>query len=728
MRIQDYAVEWDRQSKDSSESMPLGGHDVGCNVWVQQNQLCLYLSQSGSFDENGTMLKLGRLRLWSDDPQAFSDHFLQRLDLETGQILIEAGKEGQKQRFLLWVDVTNSNLHIDWQAEKPQQLHLSYDCWRYRDRDVLPEERGQCRDYARVGEPAEEKRVYTSKDFVIPTAHSLLFGHRNDNTRLVYAALMEQQGLTSVQAAFPNYLKDRTMGGYLYQEQLTYQGCQKGVFDQTDQEEYHFASDLLQELSLVVALETGEYADFAQWEAYLRKKQQSGISPEENKRWWKQYFENSFIAIDEEHPGSEMWKIGRNYQLFRYMLGCNYYGEWPTKFNGGLFTFYECYTPDYRNWSGIGFTAQNQRLVYWPMLKSGDFAAMKPQFDFYLHLLEAGKMRASFYWGEEGAYFPEQINCFGVSTAAEYKMKRRAGVPKGEDDTPWVRMHYSTALEFALMMLEYLDYTAQENPEYIAFADQVVRFYFSHYSKGADGKLYIFPSTALETYKQDPTAESAEAYGAVDPMDAAAGLRCVLQRLIAYQERIGQSAVQYREWLDCCPELPVGEQDGKPVYLPARRYDPKPFNCELPQLYCIFPFHTGFLTDEECERGKNTYADPNLTADQRLLIGWHQNGIFAARLGMVQEAHRVLRCKLGDSERRFPVFWGPGHDWTPDHNWGGSGMIGLQEMLVQCDGEKYQLLPAWDRQIDLHFKLHLPGNRVLECELKDGVVIKEQLS
>ena len=36
-------------------------------------------------------------------------------------------------------------------------------------------------------------------------------------------------------------------------------------------------------------------------------------------------------------------------------------------------------------------TAQNQRLVYWPMLKSGDFDLMKSQFDFYLRLLPTAK-------------------------------------------------------------------------------------------------------------------------------------------------------------------------------------------------------------------------------------------------------------------------------------------------------------------------------------------------
>lgn len=73
------------------------------------------------------------------------------------------------------------------------------------------------------------------------------------------------------------------------------------------------------------------------------------------------------------------------------MLGCNAYGQAPTKFNGGLFTYdpvfvnpQYAFTPDFRNWGGGLMTAQNQRLVYFPMLKSGDIDMMKPEFDFYL--------------------------------------------------------------------------------------------------------------------------------------------------------------------------------------------------------------------------------------------------------------------------------------------------------------------------------------------------------
>jgi hypothetical protein len=78
---------------------------------------------------------------------------------------------------------------------------------------------------------------------------------------------------------------------------------------------------------------------------------------------------------------------------------------------------------------------------------------------------------------------------------------------------------------------------------------------------------------------------------------------------------------------------------------------------------------------------------------------------------------------LKNAERRFPAFWGPGFDWVPDHNWGGSGMIGLQEMLMQADDRKILLFPAWPKDIDVHFKLHAPYNTTVEAELKAGKIV-----
>ncbi len=74
-------------------------------------------------------------------------------------------------------------------------------------------------------------------------------------------------------------------------------------------------------------------------------------------------------------------------------------------------------TPDWRAWGGGSFTTQNQRLVYWPLLKTGDFDGMTPQFDFYNRALPAATARVKEYWGHDGSCFTEQMENFGLPIA-----------------------------------------------------------------------------------------------------------------------------------------------------------------------------------------------------------------------------------------------------------------------------------------------------------------------
>lgn len=39
---------WTTQSKNSSESMPCGGGDIGMNVWVENGDVLVYMSRSGA--------------------------------------------------------------------------------------------------------------------------------------------------------------------------------------------------------------------------------------------------------------------------------------------------------------------------------------------------------------------------------------------------------------------------------------------------------------------------------------------------------------------------------------------------------------------------------------------------------------------------------------------------------------------------------------------------------
>jgi hypothetical protein len=89
-------------------------------------------------------------------------------------------------------------------------------------------------------------------------------------------------------------------------------------------------------------------------------------------------------------------------------------------------------------------------------------------------------------------------------------------------------------------------------------------------------------------------------------------------------------------------------------------------------------------------------------------------------LGLTSEAAKYNLLKMTNAGRRFPAFWGPGFDWVPDHNWGGSGMIGMQDMLLQEANGKIYLFPAWPKNWNVHFKLHASNNTTVEAKLENG--------
>ena len=142
---------------------------------------------------------------------------------------------------------------------------------------------------------------------------------------------------------------------------------------------------------------------------------------------------------------------------------------------------------------------------------------------------------------------------------------------------------------------------------------------------------------------------------------------------------------------------------------------------ECPQFYPLFPFNRFDLLGKDRDHlaiFRNTWKYGRFP--KNMVQSWHQDGIFFARMGMTDAARAYNSRKLEDSPRRFPTFWGPGHDWVPDHNWGGSGMIGLQEMLMQTLGDEIRLLPAWPKDWDVDFRLHAPHNTTVEGRVRDG--------
>jgi hypothetical protein len=97
----------------------------------------------------------------------------------------------------------------------------------------------------------------------------------------------------------------------------------------------------------------------------------------------------------------------------------------------------------------------------------------------------------------------------------------------------------------------------------------------------------------------------------------------------------------------------------------------------------------------------------------------------SAILGLTPEAKKVVLQEFTSyGNQRFPWFWSKNNDWIPDMDDGGAGMMTLQLMLMQCDGERIQLLPAWPGDWTADFKLRAPYQTTVEGHVENGKVTR----
>lgn len=757
-----YNILWATQSENSSGSMPLVGGDIGCNVWVENGEILLYLQRSGSLDENGEYLKMGRFRL-KLDPNPFDGNaaFRQELKLADGYIEIEAnqieGSDTSRARIKLWVDVDKPVVHIDVEAGQDTHASVAYESWRTADKELRPIPFGRERfgAFHLEGYPG---KVFRTKDHVAHTENGILFYHRNPEEKLVPEVLIKQQGLEEFSHEITDDLKNRTFGGFVFGSGFITDGTGSGKYQVTPFASWALKSEKADtEHQIFIATHIEQVKDIEEWKARLFETVKATAANregafKETTAWWNRFWNRSHIVIQADHPdpSDPVWQMGRNYQLFRYQLGGNVFGEYPSKFNGGNLIFdpvlvnaEKPYVPDWRQWGGAVFTAQNQRLVYWPMLKTGDFDGILPQFELYRKGLPGATARVKKYFGHAGALYCEYTSVPGIALGDgwgwenEYNYRIRGeeipfGDPRANGALAFgdpvergvmangaIAYHWESQVEHAYMILEYHRFTGADIRAYMPFIEQSLIFFDEHYRKrqkmrdgnelDENGKLVIFPSTSCESYR-----------GAKNPADVIAGLRACLTGLLELDETYlpAERKEYYRGFLNRVPDYTYGEVEGVVIIHPAEEWI-REANMELPQFYPLFPFNRFRLGDEEIEIFKNTYRHaPEFRKGN--IQSWHQDGIFFARMGMTEAAADYNTRKLQDGPRRFPTFWGPGHDWVPDHNWGGAGMIGLQEMLMQTMGEDIILFPAWPREWDVDFKLHAPFNTTVAGSLKNG--------
>lgn len=706
-QIKRYNVLWDTRSEDSWGSMPIGNGDIGANLWISpEGEINFYISKTDAWSENGRLLKIGKLKVRLTPNLLEGDDFSQELDLESGTIQIAGEKEGQKIELRFWIDANNPMIGLEGKSSVPVKTEVMYDGWRRKQRTLSKDEARSA--YGLDGSPDP---VVVEPDIVGAVDNGLVWYHRNE--RSIWDKTIEVQALSEFKDDLKDPLLNRTFGAYV---------TGKGLVKSSDKS--LISDGLSRDIDLSVFINTSQTETAAIWQANLIEhagkieNTPTQLRKEAHEGWWKDFWEKHYIFVDSPKNAEKVYNMTRGYLLQRYMNACSGRGNMPIKFNGSIFTVdvprpvkqNSGFDADYRDWGGC-YWWQNTRLPYWAMLYSGDFEMMKPLFNMYMNTLPLAKMRTEKYYRHQGAMYPETMYFWGTWNNENYGWEREEK-PDGLSDNMYIRYEWQGAIELIAMMLDHYAFTQDKyflNTTLVPFANEILTFYDLHYQRDGNGKMKLDPAQALETYWE----------GTINPMPEVAGLKAVTNSILDID-----AALVGKDLKDLCvklenelPEIPLATVKGKQVLMPAEVLGEKK-NVENPELYAVFPYRLYGLTKDDIKLAEISYKR-RTHKDYR---GWQQDGIQAALLGLSDEASKIVLNNFNTKHEgsRFPAFWGPNYDWVPDQDHGGVNMRALQNMLIQTEGKKILLFPAWPSKWDVEFKVHAPENTIIEGKLKNG--------
>jgi uncharacterized protein DUF5703 len=721
----DYKLTWTTPSLDSLDSMPLSGRlGAGANVWVQDGSIWLYLAHNGAYDEQGNLLKLGCVRITPVDIALGDAGFSQTLDPSDGTMVIQQGDF----KATLWF--AGETLIVQSESAQAGALNVSYATWHPQRRD------GLLLDMAGL--------FTLQPDQVTADEDGFVWSHRNADFPYDVAALAAQQGIPA--AALYNPTAHRVFGGAIAIDG----GISKPVESPVAWQFWtgkawtgRTASRTRQTISIRLAAETD--GDPAQWKSAAKAMLDPaaiGAARTDELNRWAEFWSRSHVIVNPDAPADDPgYLIGRNYQLFRYMLACNRGGELPLLFNGGIFTTDDKpgrvtgnnsnehptsvggpTTPDFRRWLYCHFMSQNERWLGWPTLAGGDGDLLAPSMAFYRDRAQVAAARATAL-GADGVVYPEPMDVWGLCSVA-------AG-PDGLSGAVHLKYDFSMMLEHAWMALQARDDLGISLTGDLPWMEGTVFFYDSFYRAqtlkrtgkelGDDGKLVIYPSNALEY-----------AGGATDPAEVVCGLQRVTAGLLALPELPPAAATRLRRIQAILPDLPTGMRQGRLSVLPAKAFEHEYNKWEQPEMYALFPYRlVGVSQPRTLQLARDTWEtiSPDRAVESKQDFSWMDNLTNVAALAWPDQAKQRAIYKMANNsapQARFPAFFGPGHDWLPDHGWGGAGMVGIQEMLLAPEpgphGKLY-LFPAWPAEWDVDFKLHAPGQTIVEAVLRGGKLV-----
>jgi len=669
--LKKYNVSWDVPGTSSYQSMPIGNGDIGLNVWTEPNgDLSFYISKTDAWGEEtkerGPWMKEGGV--------------LMKLGLVHISIVHNPFKNGDYFRQVL--KLNSSEIEItEGSGEKSIQLKI----WVDANNPVIHIE-SKTKQPVTLKIKLDDWRTSGGGDTILNKTNSIEWYHKNSSNAdshirdIVFGANIRGKGFSTVnntilQSQTPS--SNQNISIYPFTKNNLINDWQKDVQNQIK------AIDKIN-------IETARKA---------------------HQKWWDNFWHRSWIFIEGD---SNATKVTQGYILQRFVTACAGRGIYPIKFNGSIFTVDN---PDYkqdeknipmdadfREWGGQ-YWFQNTRAMYWPRLMAGDFDMMQPLFKMYANILPANQKQIKQYYNHAGAYFAETSPFWGGLLYMGPEVKEN-----------WTGHYFTPILELSMMMLDYFEYTndtAFAKNTLLPVASNGILFFDKHFSRDSSGKLLLDPDNSIEMF-----------WKVHNPAPDIAGLHAILNRLINLPDGIVNDSLrkEWKKFQSELPQLPTGAKNDKEVLLPyTGPQTVVSHNYENPELYAIYPFRLYGLGKPDLQLAQNTFNERGIKEKGC----WFQDPIQAAMLGYAAIAKQdvVFNLTRKAANLKFLAFWDKAADYLPDEDNGGNGENGLQQMLMQVDGKKIILLPAWPKGWDVTFKLNAPYKTTISGKVENGKLV-----
>ncbi len=279
----------------------------------------------------------------------------------------------------------------------------------------------------------------------------------------------------------------------------------------------------------------------------------------------------------------------------------------------------------------------------------------------------------------------------------------------------------------ALGAWEYYQYS--HDKEFLEKCYKMIRacaVYYTNHCLYKDGdRYYIGKCTDLE--RMGPSVEN--------PFMTVCGVIRTLECLVAAADELGADDKAYRDECEfVAKKLRENLPQNDEMYIPYVGCAQK----TIGMFSAKYPFDILEKDDEKMHAAWDDYILNEEKFGNCYAVGkkvspwyacWKANGF--ARCGMGKEAYESAIQSL-ESVGVFGEMYEinePGKRYRP---WfttaAGVFMSAIHNMLVQCDGETVDILPAYPIDEDLSFRLAIRGGAVIDAEVKDGKLVRADIT